>query len=311
MRILIIGGTYFLGKAFLESVDLNHEENQVTLINRGNRKAPNNEDGHVRVLFADRHSAKSLRKLAEELAREEIDVCVDFCAYESGDLQKVTDVLPAGVKQYIFVSTCDVYERGTGKRLDEASKFETRDFGGEAGAYILGKVALEKELLECAAKKGMHYTVIRPALIYGPGNYAPREGIYFQWMSKAGQILVPEDADGWFQFVYVKDAARMIRSCLLNENAYDEAFNLCGEPKTYQDLADALEKVQPGLQRIGVTSELVTEKGIPLPFPMAKAESETYANDKALAFARNQGIEFTTLEDGLKESYADFLSQGE
>ncbi|MBP5281139.1 MAG: NAD-dependent epimerase/dehydratase family protein, partial [Lachnospiraceae bacterium] len=225
--------------------------------------------------------------------------------------RKVMEVLPAGVKQYVFISTCDVYERGTGKRLDETSKFEERDFGGEAGAYILGKVTLEKELLECAAKKGMHTTVIRPAVIYGPGNYAPREGIYFQWMSKAGQILVPEDADGWFQMVYVRDAAKILYASLLNEKAYDEAFNLCGETLTYQDFADALEKIQPGLQRVGVTVDLVNEKGIPLPFPMTKEESETYAGDKAHAFAGENGIEFTTLVEGLRESYADFLSQGE
>ena len=42
----------------------------------------------------------------------------------------------------------DVYERGSGKILDENASFETRDFGGETGAYILGKVSLEAEIKE-------------------------------------------------------------------------------------------------------------------------------------------------------------------
>ena len=310
MKILIIGGTYFLGKAFLEAAL--RDGNQVTLLNRGSRLIGQQVDAHagcgeetqLKMLRADRRDEEQLKALTGQWDPEGYDCVVDFCAYEKGDIQKVMDVLPEGVKQYVFISTCDVYRRGTGKVLDETAEFEGRDFGGEAGAYILGKVALERELAECAAKRGMHYTSIRPAFIYGPDNYAPREEIFFQWISKAGQILFPEDADGWFQFVYVKDAAKCILACLLKQDFYDLGVNLCGERVTYESFAEALEKaVGMPITRIGVTVNDVTERGIPLPFPMTRQESESYDGSKMIKL----GVELTPLSEGLRESYAWFL----
>ena len=281
MKILIIGGTYFLGKAFLELAD--NGENRLTVLNRGNRRVSGNEDGHVKELRADRKNEAELRNLQTQWDPEGYDCVVDFCAYETGDLGKLMDVLPDGVKQYVLISTSDVYRRGSKQTLREDAEFETRDFGGEAGAYVLGKVQVEKELRELAGKRGIHFTSIRPAFIYGPYNYAPREGIYFQWIKRAGQILMPEDADGSFQMVYVKDVARVILACLLEEKAYDAAYNVCGETITYQAFADALEAATgTAPERVGVPIDVINEKGIPLPFPMTREESECYDGSKAM-----------------------------
>lgn len=304
MKILIIGGTYFLGKAFLKLAD--DGARRITVLNRGNRSVPGNEDGHVKVLLADRTKPEELGKLSWD--PEGYDVIVDFCAYQAGDVKNILEALPRGIRQYVLISTCDVYRRGSGGILAEDAPFETRDFGGEAGSYILGKTALERELLECASGRGMHYTVIRPAVIYGPGNYAPREGIFFHWARNAGQILFPENADGSFQVTYVEDAARFLLDCLLNEKAMDEAFNLCGEPITYEDFANALdEAVGMPLQRISISVEDAMERGIPFPFPLMKEESETYDGTKAV----RQGLMTTPLEEGLQRAWEWFLSEGE
>ena len=306
MKVLIIGGTYFCGKAFLEVCEQCGDE--ITILNRGSRRLGQNADGHIREIVADRKNAASLEKVQAEGSLDGIQAVVDFCAYEAGDIRKVMQILPQSVTQYIMISTCDVYYRGTGKELDETAALETRDFGGEAGAYISGKVALEKELREQAAERGMHITSVRPAFIYGPDNYAPREGIFFQWISKAGQVLFPMDADGSFQMVYVKDLARFLHQCLLNEKAYDEAFNVCGDPIDYERFVQALElAVGNRLERVELPVAVVQEKGIPLPFPLTKEESESYDASKA----RSLGVRFTDLSEGLRESYQWFLSQEE
>ena len=303
MKLLILGGTYFLGKAFLEACD--DGKTEITVLNRGNRKIPGNGDGHIREIRADRRDSGSLCNVRDQFDPEGYDCVIDFCAYGSGDVQGITE-LGFPIRQYIFISTCDVYRRGTGEVLSEEAALEERDFGGEAGAYILGKVALEKELRAVAREKGMRYTSIRPAFIYGPDNYAPREGIFFQWASKAGQVLFPEDADGSFQMVYVKDLARFLLLCLGNEKAYDEAFNVCGEPLDYKAFLDALEDaIGTKLVRVGVSVQTVLEKGIPLPFPLTKAESEHYDSSKAMAM----GFGEAPLSKGLRESYAWFLEQ--
>ena len=192
--------------------------------------------------------------------------------------------------------------------MDESAPYETRDFGGQEGAYISGKVALERELREEAAKRGIRFTSVRPAFIYGPGNYAPREGMFFEWVSKAGQVLFPEDADGTFQMVYVNDLARFLRLCVGNEKACDEAFNVCGEQHTYKSFLGALDAaIGAKITRVGVTVQTILERGIPLPFPLTKAESEDYDASKSVKL----GFENTPLSEGLRESYIWFLSQEE
>jgi nucleoside-diphosphate-sugar epimerase len=105
--------------------------------------------------------------------------------------------------------------------------------------------------------------------------------------------------------VYVKDLARFLHLCLLHERAYDEAFNVCGDQIDYEKFVQALERaVGNSIERVELPVAVVQEKGIPLPFPLTKEESESYDGSKA----RSLGAEFTELSEGLKESYAWFLN---
>lgn len=305
MKLLVIGGTYFLGKVFLDLCD--NGENEILMVNRGNRLSEFGGSSGVKFFRMDRHDEGKLQELSGLLHREPVEAVVDFCAYEPGDIRTITEILPDSVKQYVFISTCDVYRRGSGKALDETAPLEERDFGGQEGAYILGKVALEKELRECAPVKGIHYTVIRPAIIYGPGNYAPREGMFFHWIANAGQILLPEDADGAFQMVYVGDVAKLISDVLLKKECYDQAYNICGdEVVNYESFAGALARAcsqEP--ERVFLKVSEILERGIPLPFPLTKAESESYLDEKR----KTLGVSCTPLAEGLKESYLWYLRQ--
>lgn len=298
MKILIIGGTYFLGKAFVECACKEHE---LTLFNRGNR--PLAMDG-IKCYIGDRHNGAALEQIESEY-----DVIVDFCAYEEGDIRLVAESLQGRFQQYVFISTCDVYRKGTGEILTEAGPLEERVFSGQEGAYIAGKVALERELVACAREYGFAYTSIRPSFIYGEGNYAPREDIYFQWIEKAGQILHPSDATGEFQMVYVRDCAEAILRVCRAEEAYGEAFNVCGtEQVTYEVWCKALSAA---VQRAGrepfesleISVAQVYEKQIPLPFPLRMEESERYDGSKI----KELGISYVTLEEGLYRSYLYFL----
>lgn len=288
MNILVLGGSYFLGKHF---VNMAADEHTITVFNRGNRPVMLPQ---VRKIVGDRHDISALKSLREQ----QFDVVVDFCAYSKNDIASVFSYLQKGCRQYIFISTCDVYEHGSGRMLDEAAPYERRSFAGEAGEYIAGKVALEEELAACAKSYGMAYTSIRPAFIYGPDNYAPRESMYFHWIAQAGQILHPIDATGEFQMVFVEDVARAIDQALLNEAAYDQAFNLAPFPMTtYESFAVALgESVGDAFEKVPVTLETIAQKQIPLPFPLTKEESNRYNGEKALTLIGS----YTKLTDGLR-----------
>ena len=288
MKILVLGGSLFLGKCFVKMVK---DEMEITVFNRGNQKLPWE---NVNQLVGDRHAAGDL----EQLKNYDFDAVVDFCAYEKGDIEAVFQMLGGNLKQYIFVSTCDVYERGKGCYLDETAGFEYGRFPGEAGAYIAGKVALEKELVVQAKNHNVAFTSVRPAFIYGPDNYAPREGIYFHWIENAGQIIHPEDATGEFQMVYVEDVAKAISLMIQNANSYNQAYNLAPmETVTYESFAEALCECFPNsFDKIKVSVETVLQKNIPLPFPLTREESNWYDGQKVLSLIS----EYTSLIDGLK-----------
>lgn len=295
MKILVIGGSYFFGRVFVMQAAGIHD---ITVLNRGTYSMAALGAAEIKGDRRDKTLWKSLR--------EDFDVIVDFCAYEKGDIATVLENMAGHIGQYIFISTVDVYERGTGKILKaEQTPLETRVFPGEAGSYIAGKVALEQEIRAQCAARSIPYTVLRPAILYGPFNYAPRESAYIQMIVQTGLLPHITDAAGEFQFLYIKDAADAVLRCLLNEQTYGQAYNLCQDQiLTYDIFYETLLKasrMQP--QELPMTSEDALRRGIPLPFPVTEEESELYSNEKS---KRELGIRYTELPAGMEKTFRAF-----
>ncbi len=286
MNILVIGGSYFLGPHFIKAAL--EKGCELTVFNRGTRPLDIPGITHIK---GDRTKREDLEKITGSF-----DATVDFCAYEKGDISTVADALQDRYGRYVFISTVDVYKRGTGELLDESAELETRDFGGEAGAYILGKAALEKEIRELE-----DYSVLRPSVIYGPGNYAPRENIYFKWISAAGQILEPSPSDGFFQTVYAADVAKAALMACGSGEFSKKAFNVTpSRLLTYSDYTEVLKcACGRDFEVITVTPQEAFMQQVPFPFPISDAESEKY-DGSAL---EETGFRYTGLEAGMKETW--------
>lgn len=305
-NLLVVGGSYFLGKSFLSMVlDKRYAWERIFVVNRGSRPLPERaqSDPRVTLVRADRRDAEAL----SPLAGVHFNAVVDFCGYNASDIRFLTEQLSGGIGRYVFVSTVDALARGTGRELDEAAPLEDREFPGETGAYISGKVALERELVSLHEETGLPFTIVRPAIIYGPGNYAPREGMYFHWIrgAKDGkpQIIHPADATGHFQMVYADDVARFLAEYALRGEAENEVFHLCGtKTYTYDSYAELLEHAT-GLviERVPMPVADLIARGIPLPFPYYAEESETYADTKSIKL----GFRYTSDILGMQESYQD------
>jgi nucleoside-diphosphate-sugar epimerase len=107
--------------------------------------------------------------------------------------------------------------------------------------------------------------------------------------------------------VYVEDVAAAVLKACLNPKAYDMAFNLCGDGIiTYEIFADSLQKAcGTEFERVNVSVKDIEEKGIPMPFPLTKAESESYCD----ALARQKlNISYTPLDTGMQETYKWFCA---
>lgn len=294
MKILVIGGSYFYGRVF---VMLSAREHEVTVVNRGTYSM---EELGAKQITGDRHDEVLWRNLTEDY-----DVIVDFCGYVPKDVEKVLENYSGKVKQYILISTVDVYRRGIVGRKAEDTPFESRTIPGEVGTYIAGKIALEQEVAEVCRKKNINYTILRPAILYGPYNYAPRESVFIQMAVKNHVLPKFADADGKFQFVYVKDAAEAIEKCLLNEQAFGQAYNLCGEEiLTYEEFFQGLlQAAEEEIERINLTVEEAGQQNLPLPFPVRASETELYANEKS---KEELGVCYLPFSEGMKRTCRAF-----
>lgn len=107
---------------------------------------------------------------------------------------------------------------------------------------------------------------------FTPYNYAPRESAYIQMMLMNHALPRFIDADGRFQFVYVKDAAQAVLKVLGNAKAFGQSYNLCqDETVTYdgffQTLKAAAEpEVLRDSEEVPITVDSAMAQHIPVPF---------------------------------------------
>ena len=298
MNLLVIGGSYFYGRVFvMEAL----KEHTVTVLNRGtySMRAFGADE-----ITGDRHDAEVLAQCTKKY-----DAVVDFCAYQAGDVESAVQGIAGQIGQYVLISTVDAYARGGSAVRTEEYALEQRIFPGEAGAYIAGKVALEQEAAKVCGERHIPWTVLRPAILYGPYNYAPRESVYIQMMLQNRVLPAFVDADGRFQFVYVKDAAQALLRTLGNEKAYGQAFNLCQDGDVdyalfFQTLKEAADpEVRAALQDIPITVDSAMAQQIPIPFPAKAEETLLCSNEKS---KRELGIVYTTLAEGMGRTYRAF-----
>ena len=301
MNLLVIGGSYFYGRVFVMEAVREHSDCNITVLNRGTYSM---QEFGVSQIKGDRRDASVLA-----LCDRSYDAVIDFCAYNEGDVETVVSGITGDIGQYILISTVDVYERGNGCVKTEEHALEERHFAGEAGTYIAGKVALEKELKRVCGDRNIPYTILRPAILYGPYNYAPRESAYIQMMLFNHVLPHFTDADGRFQFVYVKDAAHAVLQAIGNEKAYGQAYNLCQDDIVTYDsfftvLKEAAEsEIAEALQEIPISVEDAVAGEIPVPFPATAVETELCSNEKG---KRELGIEYTDFKEGMRRTYRAF-----
>ena len=293
MKVLVIGGSYFLGRVFVMQAYKNH---RITLINRG--KYSMQEYG-VKEYHLDRNDIKKL----QELPKEEYDVVIDFCAYSPGEIRRFIENYPGKFSKYVFISTADVYARNVGYVKDESTPISQIHYGGETGEYIFSKICLEKELKEVATERGIDYTILRPTMIYGPFNYAPRESVYIEMIIK-GKVIKYPYSKGAFQPVYVKDVANAILAVCETVKTSKE-YNVCPiQSIGYKEFIKVLQKVADReVKAVPIPLDKALSTDVFLPFPVTDEETELYNGNKIV---EETGLTYTNLEEGMQKTYNAF-----
>ncbi len=295
-NVLVIGGSYFVGRVFVE--ELSKESDYcIYVLNRGSR--PLNMEG-VTEIICDRNNTAQLK---ENIPFEKWDAVVDFCAYYPNDIEGMLSALSQhDVGQYIYISTSSVYKETLAipVREDAPKLAETQPELGPYSDYAFNKWRSEMRLMELCAGMNIHYTSLRPAIIYGKYNYAPRESYFFDLIHQNKTTVLPDNPLPLFTFVSVWDVARIIIACIGSEKVFDRAFNLAApDLVSYRRLVEILGEIMEKKIRVRTMSvKAIDEKKIPLPFPL-----DNHLIYSGALIQQVLSIEYTPFVEGMRKTW--------
>jgi len=201
MKLLILGGTVFLGRHLVEAaLAAGHE---VTLFNRGRHDA--GQELQVERLRGDRDG--NLRALHGRTW----DAVVDTCGYVPRLVAASTALLSGAVGRYVFVSTISVYPDLSLPDLDEGSPVATMPDPSieDSSPEHYGPL---KALCERAASTAMpgRVLIVRPGLIVGPHDPTDRFTYWPRRVAEGGEVLAPGRPAALRQFIDVRDLAAWV-----------------------------------------------------------------------------------------------------
>jgi 2'-hydroxyisoflavone reductase len=299
--VLVIGGSYFAGRVFVEEL-VKTGAYQAHVLNRG--RIPMGMSG-VQEIRCDRHDADALRAC---LAGSLWDAVVDFCAYTPNDVETLLAALPGcAAGHYIFISTASVYERSSRLPVDENTPLleGPQPELGPMADYGFQKALAEGTLRDICAKRGIPHTIVRPTIIYGKYNYAPRESWFFEQIADGSAVTAPSDSLALFSFVSVWDLARLVISCVRTPAAFGLAINAAGrELVSYGELVRVMEAATGrAFVRNQMSCRELAESGLALPFPI----DEHLVYSGALSEER-LGFKYTGFMDGMKRTWAYYAA---
>jgi|HubBroStandDraft_5_1064220.scaffolds.fasta_scaffold39560_3 2'-hydroxyisoflavone reductase len=283
MRILLIGGTAFVGRHIAQAaVDAGHE---VTLFHRG-------ETGSALFpqathLNGDRNSDLSA------LAGGSWDATIDVCAYFPRQVRSLAAALGDRGGRHVYISSVSAYSPAVPYNYDEtaaladiddpeAETVTEQNYGGL-------KVACEQEATRLY---GPGTTIIRPVYVIGPYDRTYRFTWWVDRLARGGTVLAPGDPADPIQLIDARDMGSWIISLL--ERSVTGTFHAVdpAPPFGWGDMLGAIaaEVAPPGTTLTWVPSDFLLAEGmdgaiLPL-WPEGEAEGANIcAANPAAAFA--------------------------
>lgn len=209
MRILIIGGTRFLGRHLVEAALARSHE--VTLFNRG--KSNPDLFPQLETILGDRE--KDVDKLKGRIW----DAVIDVAGYFPRIVRLSAEVLEPNVSRYVFISSISVYDNFSKAGIDESDpvgKIEdetVEEITGETYGPL--KALCEKAVQELYGERAL---IVRPGLIVGPHDPTDRFTYWPVRVARGGDVLAPQKPEAAIQVIDVRDLSDFIIK-LIQDNA--------------------------------------------------------------------------------------------
>ncbi len=228
MRILVLGGTRFVGRHLVEAARAGGHD--VAVFNRGRTPLPWHDLEH---LPGDRETGD-----LQSLSGRDWDVCLDVNGYLPQHVRACASLLADRVARYAFISTASVYALESGAPIDEESPLHRVPADAVAAMtpelYGPLKVACEGEVARAFPGRAL---IIRPGIVAGPYDPTNRFDWWVGRLARGGEVLAPDTPNTPVQVVDGRDLAQFAVALMAREAT--GIFNVCGAPSTFGELLDA------------------------------------------------------------------------
>jgi nucleoside-diphosphate-sugar epimerase len=262
MRLLMLGGTEFVGRAVVESALARGWE--VTVFHRGRHAPP----AGVRSLLGDRTAPDGLAALVEASTAGSgsggggWDVVVDTWSAAPRAVRDTARLLAGVAERYVYVSSCSVYAWPPAAGYDEGAPV-VEGASADAGQTDYARDKRGGELAAVEAFGADRSLLVRCGLILGPYENIGRLPWWLNRVARGGPVLAPGPRDLPLQYVDVRDLADWMLGAV--EHRLSGPYNLAGPPgaATMGALLDACVRATGGAAELCWTApELILDAGI-------------------------------------------------
>jgi 2'-hydroxyisoflavone reductase len=307
MRLLVLGGTWFLGRSFVEeALDRGFK---VTTFNRGRtgRDVPG-----VEAVRGDRALAADLEALA---GRGPWDAVVDTSGMIPKEVLASAGILSRCAGRYAFVSTVNVYAGWPVEPLVEES--QVRECASDAtdapderagDRYARLKAGCERAVVDVF---GTAPLILRPGVIVGPYEYIGRLPWWLRRFQRGGQVLAPGDPGRLVQPIDSRDVVTFTLDALAAGRG--GTFNLTAPVghSTYGELLEACRAVTDS--DAGLTwldDDFLIGRGVEMwtELPLWRTYPGTWRVDSGRA--RRAGLICRPLEETIADTWAWLSADG-
>jgi len=307
-RILILGGTGFLGPATLEAAQA--RGHHVTLFNRGKTRPELFPGVEKRHGDRDPNLGEGLKALQTGIW----DAVIDNSAYYPRMVAASASLLAPRVQQYLIISSISAYQEPNPENGTEDAPLATM---ADPTLETLGKnyehFGALKALCEQAAQKAMpgRTTVIRPGYIVGPDDPSGRFTYWPVRFDRSGEVAVPGSPSDPVQIIDVRDLAAWLVH--LVENGTTGVFNACGPDRrlAWGSLVDACRKTgRSDAKPLWIPAEFMAKQKdvefpIWAPYGGETKGFHTWRNDRAT----RAGLRFRPAAETVRDTLAWFKTQ--
>lgn len=264
-RVLVLGGTLFLGPAIVESaIAAGHT---VTLFNRGVTNPS---------LFPYLEKLKGFRSSDPQdedlstLSRRHFDVVVDVWPNDPVMVASAAHFLRDRAGQYLYVSSIAAYDSHEFARAGVDETAPTEPWNSSGRKYNRGKAESERRL---HAMLGDRLTIVRPGPIKGTRDSTPD---LLTWLLRAqhgGRHIAPGDGSDPVELVDVKDVARFLVMAI--DRSLYGTFNLTGREMNFRQFLGACNAATGSDARfVWIPQDFLRQHGLP-----TDAELNTFAGN--------------------------------